>query len=94
MSMSLDQLKSKWLSDPEVAKEYHSLDINKQLASQVIELRRRKRLTQAQLSELMETKQSSISRLENMESLPSLSFLIKLAEVLNANIEIKLSPKQ
>lgn len=49
-------------------------------------------LTQAQLAEMVGTRQPSIARLENGTSAPSLSFLSKIAEALGAKIEIKLIP--
>jgi transcriptional regulator with XRE-family HTH domain len=49
-------------------------------------------LTQAQLAEMVGTRQPSIARLENDSSTPSLSFLSKIAEALGAKIEFKLIP--
>jgi len=47
-------------------------------------------LTQAQLAEMGGTRQPSIARLENGSSAPSLSFLNKIASVLNAKIEVRI----
>lgn len=60
---------------------------------QVARLRMLRGLTQAQLAEMVGTRQPSIARLENGSSTPSLSFLSKIAEALNAKIEFKLVPK-
>jgi DNA-binding XRE family transcriptional regulator len=57
---------------------------------QVARLRMLRGLTQAQLAEMVGTRQPSIARLENGSSTPSLSFLSKIAEALNAKIEFKL----
>lgn len=59
---------------------------------QVARLRMLRGLTQAQLAEMIGTRQPSIARLENGSSTPSLSFLSKIAEALNAKIEFKLVP--
>ena len=59
---------------------------------QVARLRMVKCLTQAQLAEMVGTRQPSIARLENGTSAPSLSFLSKIAKVLGAKIEFKLIP--
>ena len=59
-------------------------------AYQVGRLRMRKGLTQAQLAELVGTKQSSIARLESGEKLPSLSFLRRVIEALGGRIEVKI----
>lgn len=58
---------------------------------QVARLRILRGLTQAQLAEMVGTRQPSIARLENGSSSPSLSFLKKIAAALNAKIEIRLS---
>ncbi len=60
---------------------------------QVARLRMLRGLTQAQLAEMVGTRQPSIARLENGTSAPSLSFLTKIAEALGAKIEIKLIPE-
>jgi DNA-binding XRE family transcriptional regulator len=57
---------------------------------QVARLRILRGLTQAQLAEMVGTRQPSIARLENGSSNPSLSFLNKIAVALNAKIEVKL----
>ena len=89
-----DYLKQQLQEDPEFAKEYQQLELPSMLASQVIKMRVNKGITQAELAKLVGTQQSSISRLESMTSLPSLSFLQRIAEVLDARIEIRLTPNQ
>ncbi len=59
---------------------------------QVARLRMVKCLTQAQLADMVGTRQPSIARLENGTSTPSLSFLTKIAEALGVMIEFKLIP--
>lgn len=60
---------------------------------QVARLRMLRGLTQAQLAEMVGTRQPSIARLENGSSIPSLSYLNKIATALNARIEVKLIPE-
>ena len=57
---------------------------------QVARLRMLRGLTQAQLAEMVGSRQPSIARLENGTSAPSLSFLTKITESLGAKIEFKL----
>ena len=57
---------------------------------QIARLRILRGLTQAQLADLVGTRQPSIARLENGSSLPSISFLQKVAAALEATIEVKL----
>lgn len=60
---------------------------------QVARLRMQRGLTQAQLAGMVGTRQPSIARLENGSTAPSLSFLNKIAEALNAKIEFRLIPE-
>jgi DNA-binding XRE family transcriptional regulator len=57
---------------------------------QVARLRMLRGLTQAQLAEMVGTRQPSIARLENGSSIPSLSFLQRIAAALDAKIEVRL----
>jgi DNA-binding XRE family transcriptional regulator len=57
---------------------------------QVARLRIQRGLTQTQLAELVGTHQPSIARLENGTSIPSLSFLNRIAESLDARVELKI----
>lgn len=93
MAKTLDELIRKSLENPDFAHEYNSLNIQSQLAEQIIRLRQKSGITQSQLAERIGTKQSSISRLENMGTLPSLSFLQQIAEELGAKVEIRLVQK-
>jgi transcriptional regulator with XRE-family HTH domain len=60
---------------------------------QIARLRILRGLTQAQLAEMVGTRQPSIARLENGSSVPSLSFLERIAEALDATVEIKIKPR-
>ena len=60
---------------------------------QVTRLRMLRGLTQAQLAEMVGSRQPSIAKLENGTGAPSLSFLTKIAEALGAKVEIKLIPE-
>lgn len=57
---------------------------------QIARLRILRGLTQAQLADLVGTRQPSIARLENGSSQPSISFLQKVAAALDASVEVKL----
>jgi transcriptional regulator with XRE-family HTH domain len=59
---------------------------------QIARLRILRGLSQAQLAEMVGTRQPSIARLENGNSVPSLSFLQRLAAALGAKIEVRLIP--
>ena len=91
--MNWKEHKKKLLEDPEFRKEYEALEPEYKLASDLIRLRLAKGLTQEQLAKLLNTKQESIARMESGGSLPSLSTVKKVANALDAELEINLRPK-
>ena len=92
--MNWKEHKKKLLKDPEFRAEYETLEPEYRLAAALIRLRLAKGLTQEELARLMNTKQESIARLESGSSLPSLSTVKRLADALDAELEINLRPKQ
>ena len=60
-----------------------------EIARALIKARIEKGLTQAEIAKRMHTKQSVISRVENARTVPSLSFLKRLALVLNASLRVQ-----
>ncbi len=91
--MNWKEHKKRLLKDPEFRKEYEALEPEYKLASALIRLRLAKGLTQEQLAKLLNTKQESIARLESGGSLPSLSTVKKVADALDAELEINLRPR-
>ena len=77
------------LKDPEFVAAVYDLEPGYQIAR----LRIQRGLTQAQLAEMVGTRQPSIARLENGNSIPSLSFLKRIADALNARIELRVIPE-
>ena len=86
--------KKRLLQDPEFREQYEALEPEYQLAAALIRLRLAKGLTQEELARLLHTKQESIARLESGSSLPSLSMVKRVANALDADLEIKLQPKR
>jgi len=80
--------KAKVLKDPEAKKAYDDLEPVYTLIESIIEKRLKKGLTQKQLAEKIDTKQSAISRLEGGRFNPTLSLLNKIAKALDANIHV------
>ncbi|MBI4084466.1 MAG: helix-turn-helix transcriptional regulator [Candidatus Levybacteria bacterium] len=60
-----------------------------EIARALIKARIERGLTQAEIAKRMNTKQSVISRVENAKTVPSLSFLKRLAQVLNASLQVQ-----
>ena len=92
--MDWDEYKKQLLKDPEFKKEYEALEPEYALAAALIRLRLAKGLTQEQLATLLNTKQESIARLESGGSLPSLSTVRRVANALDAELEITLRPRR
>lgn len=92
--MDWKEHKKRLLQDPEFREQYEALDPEYQLAAALIRLRLAKGLTQEELARLLHTKQESIARLESGSSLPSLSMVKRVADALDADLEIKLQPKR
>ncbi len=80
------------------AEQHHDLDFvaaERELEPgyQVARLRIQRGLTQAQLAEMVGTRQPSIARLENGTSVPSLSFLDRIAKALDVRVELNFVPR-
>ncbi len=89
-SVSLDQVKKDLLKDEEFRIEYDKLKPRYEAIEQVIKARQEQHVTQEELAKRVGTQKSNISRFESGNYNPSLDFLIKIAESLGKNVEIKL----
>ncbi len=78
------------LNDPEFLAAARKLEPGYQIAR----LRILRGLTQAQLAERVGTHQPSIARLENGSRSPSISFLERVAQALDAKVEVRLVPEE
>ncbi len=70
------------LAQPEVRKIRQKRFIAREIAKSIVRARHERNLTQADLAQMIGTRQSSIARLENGETMPSLVFLHRIAEAL------------
>lgn len=76
-------------NNPELCAEYNALAPQYALIKEVISARLEKNMTQAELAERANTKQSNISRFESGNYNPSIEFLQKIAAALGKSIEIR-----
>jgi DNA-binding XRE family transcriptional regulator len=76
--------------NPELRKEYEILAPQYEIIEAVIAARIEKQMTQAELAERADTKQSNISRFESGNYNPSVEFLQKIAGALDKQLEITL----
>ncbi len=82
--------RARLMKDPEFVKALKETELEYQIARAIIGARINKGLSQKDLAEKLHTKQSVISRVENARTTPSLSFLKRLAGVLNLSLQIQL----
>ena len=81
--------KQKLMKKPEFRQALKDNELEYLIAKSLVEVRTNKGFTQKNLADKMQTKQSVISRVESGKSLPSLSFLRKLASVLDLQLKVQ-----
>ncbi|HUW63896.1 MAG TPA: helix-turn-helix transcriptional regulator [Spirochaetia bacterium] len=91
--MNLRELKAKLMKDPAFQEAYEELQPEYQLIKALIRQRLEKHMTQSELAEKVGTRQSSIARLESGSYNPSFRFLKKVANALDARLEVTIVPK-
>ena len=81
--LSWEEVEAKLLENPEVVKESEKLEPEFQALRKLILLRRRNKITQQDLAEKINMRQSHIARLESGEITPTLKILKRYADGLN-----------
>ena len=66
--------------------------LTSQISCGLAKLRKTRGLTQEQLADALNTKQSGISRMENGTAIPSWTFIDRVLQILNAKVEITFKP--
>jgi len=79
--------------DPQVLEELKNFEPEYRIISQLIALRRKNKITQEELAELIGDKQPNISRLESGSYNPTLAKLKKIADCLGRRLEIRFVSK-
>lgn len=82
-------LKSRLLKNKNIKKEYERLRPEYEVLDKIISLRIKSNLTQEELANKLNTKQSAISRLERGMINPTMSFLNKLASIFGKKLVIE-----
>ncbi len=80
------------LKDRSVEKKYLRAAVLYRLAAALLLLRKQRGLTQKELAEKVGTTQTVISRLESASVKPSLETILKVAEALDAAVDVRLLP--
>ncbi len=91
MEMQWDQYKKRLLAKPGFRKALQETALEYQIARELIKARLEKGFTQKDVARRMKTTQSVISRVENAQTTPSLSFLKRVADVLDAQLHVRFS---
>ena len=84
-----DSLKRK-LQNPEFRAAYDAEDKRIELVLQIIKLRQKRGMTQADLAKAIGTRQANVSRLERFDANLTLGTLEKVAQALGASLHIDL----
>lgn len=72
---------------------YYNNDLAFDISTAVIDARINRKMSQEQLAKKVNTQQSGIARLESGNSLPSLTFLKRIADVLDMELLVELREK-
>ncbi len=80
--MDIKKAREILLQNPEFEKEYNSLDLPFEISKILIRARIKRGLSQKQLAEMLNTKQSGVARAESGKSFPTFSFLQRIAHAL------------
>jgi transcriptional regulator with XRE-family HTH domain len=91
--ISLNEIRTKALANPEIKAEYDALEDEFQIARLLIMMRKNSGLTQQELSDLAEIKQPQLARLETGKQLPRLDTLANLASKAGYELQIAFVPK-
>jgi len=82
-----------FLRDAEIKQAYDALETEEQVKRALIELRLKNEQTQKKLAEKLETKQAYISRVESGAVSPTVNYIARMADALNADAEIIFRPR-
>lgn len=83
-----EELKADLMKNSAFKREYGKLEPHFQIASQMIEARIKRKMTQEQLARKVGTGQAVISRLEGMNAKPSISLLERVASALKTKLTV------
>ena len=90
----IDAYFNRQMKNPAFRAEYEALEPEFALIRQLIDLRIKRGLSQRDLAEKVGTQQPSIARLERRGKVNDLGFLQRVAEALDARVEVRLVPRE
>ena len=92
-SIKYEDFKARLLTDAEVRAEYEALEPEFRLIRSIISRRNELNLSQMELAKLVGTRQPAISRLERGDGNITINRLRRVADALNADLEISLKAR-
>ncbi len=92
-SIKYEDFKAQRLTDPEVREEYEALEPQFRLIRDILLRRSELNLSQVQLAKLVGTKQPAMSRLERGDGNTTINTLRRIADALDADLEISLKAR-
>jgi DNA-binding XRE family transcriptional regulator len=90
---TFDEVMKEKLKDTKFKKAWNELDAELAIERALIELRMRSNETQKKLADKLNTKQAYISKVESGGVTPTITYIAKMADALNADAEIIFHPR-
>jgi ribosome-binding protein aMBF1 (putative translation factor) len=87
---SFEDIKKEWLKDADFAKAYADLEVEFEIALELIKARKLSGLTQGEIAAKMGTTQSVIARLESGKATPSIKTLEKYAHATGKHLHFSI----
>jgi len=87
-----DEVKAELMQNPDFKREWDKLEPEFATERALMELRIKSNATQQKLADKMATKQAYISRVESGAVSPTVNYIARMAEALNADAEIIFRP--
>jgi DNA-binding XRE family transcriptional regulator len=91
--LRFDDYLEKRLADPAFRAAYEAQEKDLAVIKALLEFRKQQAVTQEELAQRSGMRQSAIARFETVGSNPTIKSLFRLADALNARLEIKFVPK-
>lgn len=86
---SFDKILAEKLKNPEFKRQYDEYGKQLEIAYQILQLRKKKKMTQAELAKKIGTKQSNVARMEAGNQNFTIDILQRIASVLGKNLKVE-----
>jgi len=89
--LSFDKHLAEELKDPEFKRYYDEYGKQLEIAYQILQLRKKRKMTQLELAKKIGTKQSNVARMETGQQNFTIEMLQRIASVFGCNLKVKFS---